>query len=245
MRSWCRPGAWCGLVLAVGLALTGTGCARAEPDPSPDTPAEPPPWHLPAFDGQHPTPEREQPPAGQLDPVPALDARALYDLVLTCYPTRSWWRPELALQARAEDRRRTDHDQALQTAESGSHVALVLRVPLYSAVELDRERERERNRREEMAKSVGALEKLLAERSVLRRELALWQSIENRSGRRVAAGVATTDEQINAITKVAGLEGRLRQIAAELTAQSLLMIGQCDNRADVEAVLAKTIEARP
>lgn len=32
----------------------------------------------------------------QLDPLPVLDARELYDLVITCFPTRSRWKPEVA-----------------------------------------------------------------------------------------------------------------------------------------------------
>lgn len=222
--------------LVLVLALL-SGCADATDQPAP--------WHLPAFDGEIATSERERPPAGELEPAPVLDARALFDLVLTCYPTRSWWRPELALQGRVQDRRRADSSNEIATAESGTHVALVLRVPLYSAAELDRERERERLRRGEVAAAIGALEKLLADRTVVRRELDLWRAIENRSGRRVVAGVAATDEQINAITQVAARENRLRQIAADLTAQTLVLVGQCVDRADVERVIARVIEARP
>jgi hypothetical protein len=151
----------------------------------------------------------------------------------------------LALQGRVQDRRRTDSGNEIATAESGTHAALVLRVPLYSASELDRERERERLRRGEVAAAIGALEKLLADRTVIRRELDLWRAIENRSGRRVVAGVAATDEQIDAITQVAARENRLRQIAADLTAQTLVLVGQCVDRADVERVIERTIEGRP
>ena len=58
----------------------------------------PPPWHLPRFDGAEDP--RDKSPGGALEPPPALDARGLYDLVITCFPACSWWRPEIALEAR-------------------------------------------------------------------------------------------------------------------------------------------------
>lgn len=230
--------------LVFGLFLLCTVALAPAADP-----AAPPaaPWSLPGFHGDG---ADMQPPAGPVEPPAGdkLDARALFDLVLTCYPTRSWWRPELALQGRASNQRRSQQADASGQVinDSGSYAALILTVPLYSAAEVDKERERERARRGDVAGAVGKLEKLLADRGVLRRELGIWRAVETRSAKRVTAGVAETAEQINAIRSVAETEGNLRANRADLTAQTLELVGMCGDRADVEAAIARAIgEARP
>lgn len=221
-----------------GLVLTVTGCAGAadsgktRPDP---------PWHLPRFDGTAAdTTDRAQPPAGQLDPGPVVDYRSLYDLVITCYPTPSWWKPEIAIEGRVAQGDKTE--TLVQSAETSTYVGIVARVPLYSAVELDRERERERLRRGEIAAAVGKLVALVADREVHHRELSLLQAIEDRSGRRVVAGVAETSEQITAIRNVAQLESKIIQNRADLQAQALVIVGMCKDRGDVERVVMNLIE---
>lgn len=226
---------WRRTVVLAWLFLAG--CAGANDSPE----SRPPPWHLPRFDGTTPdTENRAQPPGGQLEPGPVVDYRTLYDLVITCYPTRSWWRPEIALEGRVAQ---GDKQEALvQSAETSTYVGIVARVPLYSAVELDRERERERMRRGEIAAAVGKLVALVADREVHHRELGLLRSIEDRSGRRVAAGVAETAEQITAIRQVAQLESKIIQNRADMQAQALVIAGMCKDRGDVERVVMDLIE---
>lgn len=221
--------------LAIGLL---TGCVRAE---SSRAEPPPPPWHLPRFDGA--ADPREQPPDGTLEAPPALDARGLYDLVITCFPTRSWWQPEIALEARYANGDKGSA-QVTQAAENSTYAGIVARIPLYSALEVDREREREAMRRTVVAQNVGKIEQLIAARTIARRELSLWRSIEDRSSRRVAAGVAETKEQIDAIAKVAGLESTLLTVAADLTAAKLLLVGMCVERTDVEAAIDAVIKDR-
>jgi len=202
---------------------------------------QPTPWHLPRFDGGDDP--RERPPGGTLEPPPVLDARGLYDLVVTCFPTRSWWQPEIALEARYANSDKVAA-QVAQAAESSTYAGIVARIPLYSALEVDREREREAMRRTVVAQNVGKIEQLIAARTIARRELSLWRSIENRSSRRVAAGVAETREQIDAIAKVAGLESTLLTVAADLTAAKLLLVGMCVERTDVERAIDTVIKDR-
>ena len=225
--------------LALALTVANTTAEQSAPPPAP--------WALPGFHGDG---LDIKPPVGAVEPPAGdkLDARALFDLVLTCYPTRSWWRPELALQGRASNQRRTQQADATGQIvnDSGSYAALILTVPLYSAAEVDKERERERARRGDVAGAVGKLEKLLADRGILRRELSLWRAVETRSAKRVTAGVAETQEQINAIRSVAETEGKLRANRAYLTAQTLELIGLCADRSDVEAAINRAIgEAKP
>ena len=228
--------AW-GAILAAWLLLAG--CAGAA-DNGKDRPA--PPWHLPRFDGSTPEAmDRAQPPNGTLEPGPVVDYRGLYDLVITCYPTRSWWQPEIVFEGRATQGNRQT-GAVVQSPETMSYVGIVATVPLYSAMEIDRERERERLRRREIADAVGKLVGLVADREVHYRELELMRAIEDRSGRRVAAGVAETSEQITAIRNVAQLESKIIQTRADLQAQALVIIGMCKDRSDVERVVMNLIE---
>ena len=228
------------LVTTIVIVFSLAGCAGAT-DNHTERPA--PPWHLPRFDGSSPElDDRAQPPPGQLKPGPVVDYRALYDLVITCYPTRSWWKPEIVIEGRASQGDRQT-GAVIQNGQAMTYVSVVATVPLYSALEIDRERERERLRRREIADAVGKLVGLVADREVHYRELELMRAIEDRSGRRVAAGVAETSEQITAIRNVAQLESRIIQTRAELQAQALVIIGMCKDRTDVERVVMDLIES--
>ena len=90
---WLACVAW--FVLLVAGVLANSARAETRIDER-----EPPPWHLPRFDGADDP--RDQPPAGALEPPPVLDARGLYDLVITCFPSPTWWKPEIALEGRYE-----------------------------------------------------------------------------------------------------------------------------------------------
>lgn len=223
-------------LLAIGLVASMAYAGEAEA-----LKRKAPPWHLPRFDGAEDV--RDKPPVGALEPPPLLDARGLYDLVITCFPARSWWKPEVALEARYANKQ-SDANALVQAAETSTYAGVVARIPLYSSLELDREREREAMRRNVVAQNVGKIEQLLASRAIARRELSLWRSIEDRSSRRVVAGVAETKEQIDAIAKVAGLESTLLTVAADLTAAKLVLIGMCVDRTDVEAAIDRVIQNR-
>lgn len=226
----------CWFVLLVAGLLANTAHAKDEIDKRP-----PLPWHLPRFDGAEDP--RDHPPGGEFERPPVLDARGLFDLVITCFPARSWWRPELALETRYTTKQQ-DRNALVQSAETSTYAGLVAKIPLYSSLELDREREREAARRNTVAQNVGKIEQLLAARAIARRELSLWRAIEDRSGRRVAAGVTETKEQIEAIAKVAGLESTLLTVAADLTAAKLVLVGMCVERTDVEAAIDRVIKDR-
>jgi hypothetical protein len=108
---------------------------------------------------------------------------------------------------------------------------------LYSYGEIDRERQRELERRNQTAQTVGKLYQRLADLEIARRTRALAVSIEARSGRRVAAGVADTGEQIAAIKAVADAETSVISANADLIAARLTLIGMCRSRHDVDALL--------
>jgi len=185
---------------------------------------------LPTFTGEKPSyhaPEKPPKP-GQLP-----DARDLYERTLNCWPAPSFMRAEVALEGRV----RTDRTTYL--AEDGTPrgsgragVGLVAKLPLYSAVELDREREREYMRRTKLADAVGTFVSLLATRQKHVRELELMRALERRSQERVKSGLTETGEQVGYMEKVAALEGTLLQQSGQLQKARLELIGHC---APVEA----------
>lgn len=221
--------------LAVLWGLTFVALAQADTPEPPPAIAEPP-FRLPLLDGESRT---HAPPQGKLERAAQPDPRALFDLAMGCYPARSLFRAEIALEGRAA--RRQAGADALNPAEAAagsgaSYVGVVARIPLYSALEIDREREREFQRRKAVASAVGALTQTLAERAVLARKLSLFRALEKRAQERVAIGVAETGEQVQYLKEVAELEGRLNEARAKVVEARMTFVGLCAEGAPADRV---------
>lgn len=183
------------------------------------------PHELPTYSGDKPSyhaPEKP-PKSGQLP-----DARELYEKTLNCWPAPSFMRAEVTLEGRA----RSDRSQILE--DDGSvrtagrlGVALVARLPLYSALELDREREREYMRRTKLADATGNFISILSERQKHVRQLELLRALERRAQERVKAGITETGEQVGFMEKVAATEGELLKQSGQLQKARLELIGHC------------------
>ena len=199
---------------AAAVLLLLTGCSRAEPVQLPTVPNP-----VPTFDG---VPRARIMTADPLRIEPGPDAQALYQRVLDCYPARSLFRAELSGEVRAAQRSATFDNGA-----AGSGAALVLRVPLYSSAEIDRERERESARRSKAAAAVGQFVEQLVQWRLTDRELMIWKRIEARSADRVAIGVTETAEQLEAEKRVYMLESKRVEQLALLTRSRLELIGMC------------------
>lgn len=208
------------LALFLALALTlymASGLAWA------DAPTERP--SLPTFSGDKAPLQAPK----KMAPRPVLpDTRALFDLVMACYPEPSYFRGEIALEGRARNHRAaTLQDDGTLSGGGRVQLALVAKLPLYSAVELDREREREYTRRGKVADSVGAFVREVAKRHKLGRELDLARALESRAQERVAVGVAETAEQVRYMERVADIEAGLIESRGVLEKARLEMLGHC------------------
>lgn len=224
-------------LFAAGLAGAALLARSADPVAVPPQASQAPvvepsqPFLLPTYSGESPslhTPDK--PPA----PGPAPDARDLYERALACWPVRSLFRGEVTLEGRLRnDRGLYLDDSGAASGGSRASAALVARLPLYSAIELDREREREWARRVRVAESTGQFVSILAERDKLRRQLDLLRALERRSQERVKAGVAETAEQVAFMEKVAGLEGELVRLSGQLQKARIELLGNChEHQAD-------------
>lgn len=184
------------------------------------------PFLLPTYSGESPS---IHPPEKPPTPAPAPDARDLYERALACWPVRSLFRGEVTLEGRVRNDRSLylDESSGLSSGSSRASAALVARIPLYSAIELDREREREWARRVRVAESAGQFVSVLAERDKLRRQLDLLRALERRSQERVRAGVAETAEQVGFLEKVAAAEGEIVRLSGALQKARIELLGNC------------------
>ncbi len=202
-------------LLGLLLAVACVGCSAEPDDKGPPTPHK-----LPVFDGQ---PRSHLITASPLKIDPGPDADELFARVMACYPARSLFRAELHAEARTGK-----IGGGLDgSGATGPGAGVVLRVPLWSAMDLERERERESARRQKVAGSVGSFVGALVEWRLAGRELELLRSIEKRAQERVAAGVAETAEQLKALERVAALERERIQHLAKITQARLEMVGLC------------------
>ena len=204
----------------VGAAVLAAPLARS----TSDAPARRS-FELPTYTGEKPSyhaPEKKPP----LPPQP--DARDLYERALACWPAASYMRAEVSVEGRVRSDTGSYVDSSgTITGGSRAGVALVARVPLYSAAEMDREREREYARRVKVADAVGAFVTALGEREKHQRELALMRALERRSQERVKIGVAETAEQVRYLERVASIEGELLKLRGQIQKARLEMIGHC------------------
>jgi hypothetical protein len=194
----------------------------------------PQPLSVPLFDGSRA--RTHQPPAGKLHRPAIPDYRRLYDMVLGCWPADSWFRGDLYVEGRVATRTDSSSVAALDattgtvTQRGDRYIALVARIPLVSATELDKERNREAERHGRVADAVGELVGAFAERVMTARQLALSRALEKRAQERVRAGVADTAEQVHYLEQVAALELKIQTLrAAEIKAR-LRMVGMCEAR---------------
>ena len=202
------------------------------------------PFELPTYAGDKPVSHAPDKPE---KPGAMPDAKDLYQRALDCWPAQTFIRSEVFLEGRV----RTDQTNYLDDAGTirggnRSSVALVARVPLFSALELDREREREYMRRTKLAEAVGTFVTSLSERQKARRELDLMRALERRAQERVKIGVTETAEQVKYLERVATLEGDLMRLSGLLQKSRLELVGHCTERAGdvLDRHLVQFIEGR-
>lgn len=229
-------------VLSSGLVLAMAGCS-AEPSKA-AAEGEKKSWELPTFTGEKPTHFAPEKPAvaGELP-----DPRKLYDTALECWPAPSFFKAEVGVEGRLRsDRVNYLDENGTASGTSRAAVALVARIPLYSAMDLDREREREYMRRVKVADAVGVFYTALTDRERARRQLALMRAMERRAQERVKIGVTETAEQVTYMEKVAVIEGDLLKLRGQIEKSRLELIGHCSAKAgnELDRILVEYIGAK-
>ena len=214
--------------IAFVLVGAGTPCMGSSDDI-----AKPPPMMVPLFDGNEM--RTHQPPKGELQRPAVPDYRKLYDMVIDCWPAKSWFRGDLYLEARASTKTNTgtsslDATTNTVTQNGDRYIALVAKIPLVSATELDKERHREAERHGRVADAVGELVSAFSERVMSMRQLKLFEALEKRAQERVRVGVAETAEQVRYLEQISALEGKIQTLQASEIKAKLHIVGMCDER---------------
>jgi hypothetical protein len=227
----------CGAFLVV-FALLATFAIAQTNDKKPEVNDKPPPYQIPLLDGKKERTKAQ--PTDEYKLAPAPNARELFDMVVACWPERSWFRGELSAEARTTRRNSATNGQNTTTLDpiSGNYitqnstgndatVGLLLRVPLWSATELDKERVRESERRSTIADKIGVYVSSLAEFQLTERQMHIHRALEKRAQERVQLGIAETSEQVKGLQSVSELEGKQITNRANLIKARITLQGLC------------------
>lgn len=185
------------------------------------------PYKIPTLSGDN-LHFKAKPPA--LVKAPKIDADAVYQYVLDCYPEASKWNLDVNLRAQiANTPDSILSSSGTNTTELGSsYLAIVASMPLYSSKELNREKERESMRRQNVATIVADFIAAIASRNHAIRELTLYRSLEARSALRVQQGITEAAEQVTYLEKVASSHNTLIKHEAKIMESRLKLAGMCD-----------------
>ena len=203
------------------------------------------PYKIPTLSGDDLDFKAKPPP---LVKAPKIDADAVYQYVLDCYPEASKWNLDVNLRAQIANTPESILSSAgTSTTELGdSYLAIVANLPLYSSKELNREKERESLRRQNVATTVADFIAAIASRNHAIRELTLYRGLEARSALRVQQGISEAREQVTYLEKVAASHETLIKQEAKIMESRLKLSGMCDpvNEKKINHWL-KTISAVP
>ena len=185
------------------------------------------PYKIPTLSGDELDFKAKPPP---LVKAPKIDADAVYQYVLDCYPEASKWNLDVNLRAQIASTPESILSSAgTSTTELGdSYLAIVASLPLYSSKELNREKERESLRRQNVATIVANFIAAIASRNHAIRELTLYRGLEARSALRVQQGISEAKEQVTYLEKVATSHNTLIKQEAKIMESRLQLSGMCD-----------------
>lgn len=159
--------------------------------------------------------------------APVIDADAVFQMVVNCFPERPKW----GIEVKAVTGARYAEQNSISTFDTAGlsryYGGIVAEMPLYSAEELNRQRTQEYQRRGEVAANVAALLKALADKQRALRMVGINESVEARSQLRVNEGLAPAEEQIANLKAVAENVGELDAANAAIIAARLALVGQC------------------
>jgi hypothetical protein len=226
------------IVFVACVLVAGIATSQAQSDKKPAATDKPPPYQIPLLDGKKERTKAQ--PTEEYKLAEAPNARELFDMIVSCWPERSWFRGELSAEARTMRRNSAANGTNTTTLDpiSGNYVTqnstgndatvgLLLRVPLWSATELDKERVRESERRSVIAEKVGVYVSALAEYQLNEREMQITKALEKRAQERVALGIAETSEQVSKLQSVSQLEGKQIMNRANLIKSRITLQGLC------------------
>lgn len=187
------------------------------------------PYKIPTFTGEAVDWHKIKP---AINPQKNIDGDAIFNVINKCYPLKSGFGLEVNLRAGMNYKPNTNDSNnsttVVQTYDSQSYYAgIVANMPLYSDIEIDKERKLEYQRREQTAMTIKEMLSAVAAKRRAERMMGLYTSLEKRSQARVENGIASVDEQIGYLEKVATTQAELDKAKAEIEGARIALIGQC------------------
>lgn len=184
------------------------------------------PYQIPTFTGE-PVDWHKIKPA--IDTKKRVNGDAIFQIINKCYPLKSGFGLEVSVKGGITYKPSPNAGTAtVNTLDSQSYYAgIVANMPLYSDIEIDKERKMEYQRRMETTTTIKTLLSAIASKRRAERMMGLYLSLEKRAQARIETGIASVDEQIGFLEKVATTQGDLDTADAEIESSRLALIGQC------------------
>lgn len=194
-----------------------------QPVPAEHEPPEIKPFEIPSFTGK---PVDWHHPKKAINELPKIDSDAIFNMINRCYPLKSGFGLDVSIKAGANYK--PSGNTQINTLDSNNYYAgIVATMPLYSDIEIDKDRKIEYQRRMQTTDTIKAMLEGVASKRRAERLIGLYEALEARSKERVKQGIASADEQIVYLEKVATTQGELDKANATIEASRLALIGQC------------------
>jgi hypothetical protein len=151
----------------------------------------------------------------------SMEFEVLQKLALKCMYDKGWLDLDVDIQSGISNRER-GFGQYQDT-----FAGLVVRVPLYSGKELDRERTRTIERKKDVVSDAAKLIESVEQVLNARKMLSMYKILEKRSQRRVMGGVIGLEEQVGILEKIAETRKQLVINAAAALGSRQLLLERC------------------
>ena len=155
-----------------------------------------------------------------------IDFAVLQKLALKCMYDKEWLDLDVDIQSGVSNR-----DRGFGQYQD-TFAGLVVRVPLYSGKELDRERNRTLDRKKEIIDDATKIMESVEQIINGRKMLGIYKILEKRSQRRVMSGVIGLEEQVAILEKIGNTKKQLNIDVAEALGSRQLLIAKCRNGKD-------------
>lgn len=155
-----------------------------------------------------------------------MEFEVLQKIALKCMYDKGWLDLDVDIQSGISNRER-GFGQYQDT-----FAGLVVRVPLYSGKELDRERTRTIERKKDVVSDATKLIESVELVFNARKLLSMYKILEKRSQRRVMGGVAGLEEQVLLLEKIAETKKQLVINAAAALGSRQLLLERCKEGSD-------------
>lgn len=210
---------------AIADAFDGVTTPASELEITTETAPEFKPYVLPTFTGDAPEISHE---IKAYIHAPTINADALYQRILSCYPHKSKWAIDVELRAAlATDDLSNGYESSSSIGRN--YAQIVASMPLYSSTEMDRAVKNEHDLRQETAKTVAQYVKAISTRNHAIREISLFTSLERRASVRVQSGVTPATEQVSYLQKVVNSHKEKMEAEANIMTSRLALAAMCSN----------------